>query len=210
MQLVLSNNRVVAHGENFLPMGGVVINTVTGARYENATIAECENCPSDLGKVGYEYHGGVFKPCAPYGVGNNNGYFMEVCSECAVPRSSGIPIKEGLGRENLSIFPLLWENVSPTSRFDAQTISLERTKYAGFVVIVAHSDDDLAEQQTLISSSLDKDASFDYQKNAVNKYKRTLKISEEGIEFDDCKNIMDNNTTSNKNLIPLRIYGVKL
>lgn len=94
MQLVLSNNRIIAHGENFLAMGGVVINTVTGAKYENATVAECDGCPSDIDKVGYEYHGGVFVPCAPYGVGNNNGYFMEVCETCATPRSSGILVKD--------------------------------------------------------------------------------------------------------------------
>ena len=95
MQLVLSNNRIIAHGENFLSMGGVVINTETGAKYENATIAECEGgCPSDIDRVGYEYHAGVFVPCAPFGKGNGNGYFMEVCPDCATPRNSGIPIKD--------------------------------------------------------------------------------------------------------------------
>lgn len=92
MQLVLVNNRIIAHGEGFLAMDGVVINTETGAKYENATIAECDNCPSDIGEVGYEYHAGVFKPCAPYGKGNNDGFFMEVCVPCATPRNSGIPI----------------------------------------------------------------------------------------------------------------------
>ena len=209
MQLVLSNNRVIAHGENFLPMGGVVINTETGARYENATIAECENCPSDLGKVGYEYHGGVFVPCAPFGVGNNNGYFMEVCEGCAVPRSSGIPIKNGLGRENLSIFPLLWENASPESRFEGQTITLERTNYAGFVVIVGNYVDELTEQQTLIGSSLDKEASFYYEKSMTANYTRTLTIGENGIDFSSCK-ASSNSGSANFYLVPLRIYGVKL
>jgi hypothetical protein len=87
MQLVLSNNRIIAHGENFLAMGGVVINTETGARYENATIAECNGCPSDIDKVGYEYHAGVFVPCAPYGVGEGNvGVY---CDDCKTPRDSG-------------------------------------------------------------------------------------------------------------------------
>lgn len=94
MQLVLSNNRVIAHGENFIAMGGTVINTVTGAKYENATVAECEGCPSDIDSVGYEYHAGQFIPCAPYGNGDNNGYFMEVCKGCATPRNSGIKIQE--------------------------------------------------------------------------------------------------------------------
>lgn len=110
MQLVLSGNRVIAHGKNFLAMDGTVINTETGAKYENATVAECENCPSDIGEVGYEYEAGVFKPCAPYGKGNGEGYVMEVC-ECATPRNSGIPIKE------LSRMQLLWENTTPTEDF---------------------------------------------------------------------------------------------
>ena len=134
MQLVLSSNRIIAHGENFLSMGGVVINTVTGAKYENATIAECNGCPSDIDKVGYEYHAGVFVPCAPFGVGNNNGYFMEVCETCATPRSSGIPIKGGLKAENMhsSFKPsqiggmdiaLLWQSARDYD-FYSQTITL--------------------------------------------------------------------------------------
>lgn len=94
MQLVLSNNRIIAHGENFLAMGGVVINTETGAKYDNATIADCDCFPSDINEVGYEYHAGVFVPCAPFGKGNNNGYVMEVCETCATPRNSGLPIKD--------------------------------------------------------------------------------------------------------------------
>lgn len=87
MQLVLSQNRVVAHGKNFLALGGIVINTETGAKYENATIAECECAPSDIGVVGYEYSGGVFTPCAPFGVGEGNvGIY---CDDCKTPRDSG-------------------------------------------------------------------------------------------------------------------------
>ena len=135
MQLVLSNNRVIAHGENFIALGGVVINTETGAKFDNATIAECDCVPSDIGRVGYEYHAGTFVPCAPFGVGNNNGFFMEVCAECATPRSSGIPIKGGIGYENLneelknilnsSLVTVLWENASNISTFEEQTVTLE-------------------------------------------------------------------------------------
>lgn len=147
MQLVLSNNRIIAHGENFLSMGGVVINTVTGARYENATIAECNGCPSDIDKVGYEYHAGVFVPCAPFGVGNNNGYFMEVCESCATPRNSGIPIKGGLKLENineelskqLAKVTLLWENASPYSEFPKQSLYVGKSLDFDFFVIVAES-----------------------------------------------------------------------
>ena len=147
MQLVLSNNRIIAHGENFLAMGGVVINTETGAKYENATIAECNGCPSDIDKVGYEYHTGVFVPCAPFaGNGNNNGYFMEVCEDCATPRNSGIPIKKGIGLANLASdvtahalngaeFTKLWENASPSSTFVSQSVSIPTLQNYSFAVI---------------------------------------------------------------------------
>ncbi len=93
MQIVLSNNRIVGYGENFLCMGGTVINTATGAKYDNATIAECDCVPSDIGRVGYEYHAGTFVPCAPFGKADNTGYIMEVCTNCATPRNSGVPVK---------------------------------------------------------------------------------------------------------------------
>ncbi len=145
MQLVLSNNRVIAHGENFLALGGVVINTETGAKYENATIAECDGCPSDIDKVGYKYHAGAFVPCAPFaGNGNNNGFFMEVCEDCATPRNSGIPIKGGLKLENMAdsvktkinhnSITLLWTNASPTSAFNDQTITLSTTNYDFYLI----------------------------------------------------------------------------
>lgn len=92
MQLVLSGNRIIAHGENFLPMGGTVINTETGKTYQNATVAECEGCPSDIDEVGYEYHAGAFVPCAPYGKGN--GTLLVACEECASPKNSGVKLHD--------------------------------------------------------------------------------------------------------------------
>ena len=93
MKLVLSNNRIIAHGENFISMGGgVVINTETGAKYERATVAECSNCPSDIGVVGYEYHAGEFVPCAPFGKGPGN--VAVYCDDCKTPRDSGVPIDD--------------------------------------------------------------------------------------------------------------------
>lgn len=91
MQLVLCNNRVMAYGENFLSMGGVVINTETGAKYENATITECDSTPSDIGVVGYEYKAGQFVPCAPYGKGD--GTVPVLCGDdCKATKDSGIQL----------------------------------------------------------------------------------------------------------------------
>lgn len=95
MQIVLNGNRVIAHGEDcFLCMGGTVICEETGKAYQNATIAEVESVPADVDIVGYEYHAGVFVPCAPYGT-TNSGTVMLACDECGTPRRSRITSKDG-------------------------------------------------------------------------------------------------------------------
>lgn len=95
MQIVLSGNRVIAHGEDcFLSMGGTVICEETGKAYPNATIAEVDAIPADVDSVGYEYHAGVFVPCAPYGK-TNKGSVMLACDECGAPRSSDITSENG-------------------------------------------------------------------------------------------------------------------
>ena len=97
MQLVLSGSRIIAHGENFIAMGGTVINTETCKTYQNATIVECDGCPADIGSVGYEYHAGVFVPCAPYGKDNGNGTILVACEECGTPKDSGLRVDEIIG-----------------------------------------------------------------------------------------------------------------
>lgn len=111
MQLVLSGKNIIGHGEGFLAMGGTVINPDTGAVYQNATIVECENCPADLGKVGYEYHAGQFVPCGPFGEGD--GTIAVWCNDCKAPRDSGLSMSEfrkiyqttyqGTGYDNCSV-----------------------------------------------------------------------------------------------------------
>lgn len=133
MQLVLMNNRIVAHGENFLAMGGVVINTETGAKYDNATVAECDGCPSDLGEVGYEYHAGVFVPCAPYGKATD-GEILISC-ECGTPRRSGVPIS------GITQIKLLWENAAAeTAEFAPQTITLASDDYTFLLIEVGNDE----------------------------------------------------------------------
>lgn len=93
MQLVLSGKRVIAHGGEYLPTGGTVINLDTGVVYQNATVAECDNCPSDIGEVGYEYHAGEFIPCAPFGKGDGN--IAVLCGEdCKVIKDSGLSLSD--------------------------------------------------------------------------------------------------------------------
>ncbi len=207
MQLVLSNNRIIAHGENFLPMDGVVINTETGARYENATVAECDGCPSDIDTTGYEYHAGEFVPCAPFGMGNNNGYFMEVCESCATPRNSGIPIKGGLGYENFnektqnrlnsSIITKIWENASSTSYFADQSITLASDDW-NFLIIEQNSG-----PATVVTSGTS-------ELFARNTNASTITICVRSVTINSKTNLTFHSSTSTAYCIPLRIYGVKL
>ena len=95
-QLVLSGNRIIAHGEDcFLSMGGTVICPDTGKVYQNATLAVCEGgIPADIDEVGYEYHAGEFVPCAPYGKDESGeGTLIVACKSCKTPRDSKIPVK---------------------------------------------------------------------------------------------------------------------
>lgn len=63
-QLVVSGNRIIAHGEDcFISMGGTVICTKTERVFQNATVVNCDCLPCDLDEVGYEYHAGEFVPC---------------------------------------------------------------------------------------------------------------------------------------------------
>jgi hypothetical protein len=95
-QIVVSGNRVLAHGEDcFISMGGTVICPDTGKRYQNATVVECETpIPVDVDSVGYEYRAGVFVPCAPYGK-TTHGNVMLSCNECGTPRSSDLVSEDG-------------------------------------------------------------------------------------------------------------------
>lgn len=91
-QLVLSGNRVLAHGEDcFLSsIGGVVFCKDTGRYFANATVANVTGeTPSDIDSVGYEYHAGKFVPCAPFGKGGGN--IAVVCNEdCKSIKDSGV------------------------------------------------------------------------------------------------------------------------
>lgn len=118
MQIVLSGNRIIAHGTGFVPMGGTVINAETGKVYQNATVAECDGCPSDIDSVGYEYHAGVFVPCAPYGKDNGNGEILVACEECATPKSSGKKIGD--------LAPARWAELGEITNGTALSVDLNQ------------------------------------------------------------------------------------
>lgn len=94
IQLVVSGNRIVAHGEDcFLSMCGTVVCTATGRVFQNATVVNHDGAiPCDLDQVGYEYHAGEFVPCAPFGVGTGN--FLVACDDCKTIKDSGIRLSQ--------------------------------------------------------------------------------------------------------------------
>ena len=90
-QLVISGNRVLAHGEGFVSMeNDTVLSTETGTVYQNAAVCECETPPADIDTVGYEYHAGVFVPAAPFGAGSSGT--LLISGGCGVPQSSTVEI----------------------------------------------------------------------------------------------------------------------
>lgn len=105
---------------------------------------------------------------------------------------------------------LLWTNSNPTARFDAQTISLDLTDYAG-VIIEFYAEDD---KQTLAARSyLKKDdiingSNFgtghtDATSTAAS---RNYTINNNGVTFSSG---YFSNSATTEVLIPYRIYGVK-
>lgn len=95
IQLVVSGNRIVAHGEDcFLSMGGTVVCTEPERVFQNATVVFHDGAiPSDIDTVGYEYHDGEFVPCAPFGKGTGN--IAVLCGDtCKSIKDSGISVTD--------------------------------------------------------------------------------------------------------------------
>lgn len=226
-QLVISGNRILAHGEDcFLAMGGTVICPDTGKTFNNATVTVHEGeLPADIDSVGYEYHAGEFVPCAPFGTGDNNGYFMEACTSCATPRSSGIPVAEFFKKPSMV---LLWENASLNSIFKPQTITLSSDDYDLLCIVWAW---DFAGTSTIPK---DKNVTFIGKQGAIDENNsaeyggQMLHIDSYGLSYRKVQasgnsvaittlytrhwGHIDSEYTegSSKSIVPLQIYGVKL
>lgn len=225
-QIVVSGNRVLAHGEDcFNAFGNGVVCTDNARIYENATAVNVDYIPADIDSVGYEYHAGEFVPCAPFGEGDNNGYFMEVCTSCATPRSSGIPVAEFFKKPSMV---LLWENASLNSIFKPQTITLSSDDYDLLCIVWAR---DFAGTST---TPKDKNVTFIGKQDAIDenngaKYGgQMLHIDSDGLSYRKVQasgnsvaittlyarywGHIDSEYTegSSKSIVPLQIYGVKL
>ena len=144
MKIVTKNNRVVAHGGDYIVMGGTVIDTKSQKMFTEATVVECDSCPPDIDIAGYEYHSGRFFPCAPFGVGSGN--LAVVCNEdCKSIKDSGFSIDTFAGMEVLPYTgtgygierTLEFKTIEPTIVFfQAQKFvtSSKEVLYSGYVI----------------------------------------------------------------------------
>lgn len=139
-QLVLSGNRIIAHGEDcFLSMGGTVICPDTEKVYQNATLAVCEGgIPADIDEVGYEYHAGEFVPCAPFGK-ETEGTVPVLCNECKTIRDSGISVKH-FGRDWVTLADVTY---AETTRVETVTLPLSDSlrNYSQFAILAFYGSD---------------------------------------------------------------------
>jgi hypothetical protein len=111
VQIVISGNRVLAHGTDFSVTGDAVECASTGRIYQNATIATVDSVPDDIDSVGYEYHAGRFVPCGPFGKGSGNVAIL--CNDdCKALKDSGIPIGRFAQSERVTYRPTAGGGVS--------------------------------------------------------------------------------------------------
>lgn len=213
IQLVVSGNRILAHGEDcFISMGGTVICPNTERVYQNATVVNCDTIPSDIGLVGYEYHAGEFVPCAPFGVGGGN--VAVVCGDdCKAIKDSGKPLTDILGAD------LLWENASPNSEFAGQTITLKNDKYTLLLIETPQQIYVIGKTATLERSSMTKKdgdgCTWYYYSRTVSAAGNAVTFSNgSGIRYvidspyHDVPTYRNELLTANSQIKPLRIYGM--
>lgn len=116
------------------------------------------------------------------------------------------------GTDNL--FPvgkmdLLWTNSAPTSSFSSQTIPIDTTPYKFLVIILAFSTSTDSESVYWMINN----ATYNLYWGANRNYRRRVTKTDSGIEFEACQYFgtyaNSTTTTSNTNLIPIEIYGIK-
>lgn len=122
---------------------------------------------------------------------------------------SGIDISNGVISSLLNM-DLLWTNSSPTSEFIGQTLNLDLSQYSLIYIVVKFS--------TISSSNVigflgNTNFNGIILASHFRNYLRSANISSNSIVFGDCGYFAsygtNTQTTSNGNLIPYRIYGIK-
>lgn len=104
---------------------------------------------------------------------------------------------------------LLWENASPISEFSAQTLTLDLTNYDGIKIVLAAWGGVLIVIDCVKSSNGLTYVAFSRALNVgyTQFVSRAITIYEDKVTFANATR--ENGSSSNKNLIPVRIYGFK-
>lgn len=164
MQLVLSNNRVLAYSKSdiFISMGNTVVNIQNRKVYQNATIAECDCLPSDIDKVGYEYRNGQFVPCAPFGKGDGNvAVFCD--KDCKALKDSGIPFSQ-----------MVQHATKTYTGSGGRQVSLTFDFVVDMLLIFSTSTDDIAIITPVMATTFIYEYDSDLERDLCNRYKLTL------------------------------------
>lgn len=100
---------------------------------------------------------------------------------------------------------LLWQNASPTSAFQPQTISMDLSEYDSFEVVSMHR----TSTQKTIKMSVEKNIASLLLIGSWENFMgyRTVTFTDTGIKFEKC--IYANTDNHNEFNIPYRVYGIK-
>ena len=101
---------------------------------------------------------------------------------------------------------LLWENASPTSKFAAQTISVDLSKYSHVYIECTYLGASVFFCPLSDSDFIGSASYYGTEKENVI-FGRTIFAGKAGISFKDAKRY-GSETDQNIHLVPTRIYGV--
>lgn len=101
---------------------------------------------------------------------------------------------------------LLWENLSPTSPFGSQTISLDLTEYIFCIVVFQHWTNDTTSRTYIIYKNGERNVCDAPNEALTASPNRAVSINNNGVWFGAGVN---NTGIDNNGALPLFIYGLK-
>lgn len=108
--------------------------------------------------------------------------------------------------KEVATLDLLWTNASPTSAFDAQTISLDLSKYSMVYIVTRRKNDNNNLHGSKIIKKGESGQIFTYLFSAGLSYREVSKVSDSGVIFNGGVYQEINNSEYG---IPIYIYGIK-
>ena len=122
-----------------------------------------------------------------------------------------------LGLTGVETKTLLWTNASPTSKFAAQTISLDLSGYDAVEIVSRFTTSNIGQtvEKCEVGSRVFVEKFYNATSTSAHAtiMHRQIDVSSDGVTFADAKRkVTDENTstTDNSLLIPYKIYGIKV